>query len=146
MLPFLLPPIAAMLQTWRNRPLAMGFASALIIVGVVVYTLSSATFPYWPDRFHHPLYEVTFRLIGEDLVAPNLGSAIGIGGVLGIVPYVALVSALLAGTIHQIAGWRGLILATIIASTILTGYGLFAHGGPEADQPYSFVRAAVIES
>lgn len=146
MLPFLLPPIAAMLQTWRNRPVVMGVASGLIIVGVVVYTLSSATFPYWPDKFHHPLYEVTFRLIGEDLVAPNLGSAIGISGVLGVVPFVALISALLAGTIHQIAGWRGLILATIIASTVLTAYGLIQHGGPEVEQPFAFVRAAVIES
>jgi len=146
MLPFLLPAVAAMLTTWRERPILLGVASALVIVGVVVYSLSSATFPYWPDRFHHPLYDVTFRLLGEDLVAPNLGSAIGVSGVLGIVPYVALVAALFAGTIHQIAGWRGLIIATLLGCAIVTGYGMIDHDGPSVDQPFAFVRAAVIES
>jgi hypothetical protein len=146
LLPFLLPPIAAMLQTWRHRPLLFGAVSATILVGAVVYTLSSATFPYWPDRFEHPLYDVTFRLLGEDLVAPNLGSAIGVSGVLGIVPYVALVAALFAGTINQIAGWRGLIIATLLGCSIVTAYGMIDHGGPAADQPFAFVRAAVIES
>src|SRR4029453_193138 len=127
MLPFLLPAVAAMLQTWRERPILLGVASALVIVGVVVYTLSSATFPYWPDRFPHPLYDVTFRLLGEDLVAPNVGSAIGISGVLGIVPFVALVTAMLAGTISQIAGWRGLVLAAVIPSAVPTAHGLGPH-------------------
>ncbi|HEX7837205.1 MAG TPA: hypothetical protein VF469_07060, partial [Kofleriaceae bacterium] len=90
MLPFLLPAVAAELEALAARPLGLGAAAGLVGAGVVIYVLSSATFPYWPDSVHHPLYEVTFRLLGDDLVAPNLGSALGISGVAGMLPYAAV--------------------------------------------------------
>jgi len=56
MLPFLLPPIAALLEAWRARPVRFGLAAGLLGAGVCIYVLSSATFPNWPDSLRHPLW------------------------------------------------------------------------------------------
>src|SRR5205807_2367499 len=90
MLPFLLPAVAAQLEAWRARPVRFGIAAGLIGVGVAIYVIASATFPYWPDSVAHPLYDVSFRLLGDNLVAPSLGSALGLPGIAGIAPYFAV--------------------------------------------------------
>ena len=90
------------------------------------------TFPYWPDSVAHPLVDVTFRMLGEDLVAPNLGRVCGIDGVLGIVPVLLVVAGVLGWTIQRAAGWVGLAMAAVVGSLVLVGYGLLPHGGPNA--------------
>jgi hypothetical protein len=172
MLPFVLPAIAAALaamdprasatpttspglptrtsartteaRTRRRRLGRIGFgvAAGAIVVGVAVYTLSAMTFPYWPDSMKHPLYDVTFRLLAHDLVAPNLGGVVGLPGVLGIVPVLALIVAVVGSTIRRIAGSGALALACVIAGCVLAGYGLLPRGGPQADRAFTFVRDA----
>ncbi len=145
MLPFALPLVAAMLAALRGRPIAFGVAASTLVIGVVIYTLSSLTFPYWPDSMQHPLYDVTLRMLREDLVAPNLASVAGIDGVLGIVPIVALVGWVLGRLIQRIAGWRGLLIAVGLAAGVLALYGLLPRGGTRADASFRSVRAAVID-
>jgi hypothetical protein len=144
MLPFLLPPIAALLERWRARPVRLGLAAGLITAGVAIYVLSSATFPYWPDTVRHPLYDVTFRLLGDNLVAPNLGSALGAAGIAGIVPYLALAFGVLGLAIVRLAGPRGLALAAGVAAAILGAYAAVPHGDARADAAYRTVRASVV--
>ena len=144
MLPFLLPPIAALFETWRGRPVRLGLAAGLIATGVVIYVLSSATFPYWPDNMRHPLYDVTFRLLGENLVAPSLGSLLGVPGIAGIVPYLALAFGVLGVAIVRLCGWRGLAIAAGVAAAILVAYGAVPHGEPRADAAYRTVRSSVV--
>ncbi|MDQ3367560.1 MAG: hypothetical protein M3680_19230 [Myxococcota bacterium] len=152
MLPFLLPLIAAQLQ-WlvdraevrRSARWLLATAAGSIVVGVVIYALTCATFPYWPDSLRHPLYDVTFRLLADDLAAPSLGSALGVGGVAGLVPYFLVVFGVLGWAIQRVAGWRGLVASLAIGAAVVVAYGAFAHGGPETDRPYRFVRSAVIE-
>ena len=152
MLPFLLPAVCASLQ-WladaraRTRwalP-ALGVAAGTIVVGVVIYSLSSATFPYWPDSLHHPLYEITFRLLRDGLAAPSLGSALGVPGVAGIVPYLLVVAAVLGVALHRACGSRGAVLALATGLTVLALSRLAPHGGREPDRAYAFVRAAVLQ-
>ncbi len=143
MLPFLLPPIAALVQDWRDRPVRFGFAAGLLGVGVAVYVLSSATFPYWPDSVRHPLYDIAFRLLGEQLTAPNLGRALGAGGILGLVPYLAVAFGAFGLAIARAAGARSLAIAAVVTAAILAGYAAIPHGGPRADAAYRTVRAAV---
>ena len=145
MLPFTLPLVAATLAMLRRYPVAIGAAAGLIVVGVVIYTLSSLTFPYWPDSMQHPLYDVTFRMLREDLVAPNVASACGVAGVLGIVPVLALVGFVVGRAIQRCAGWRGLAIAGVVGVLVLAGYGLLPHGGPGADRGFRNVRAAVVD-
>ena len=144
MLPFLLPAVVAQLDAWRAAPRRIGAAAAPIVVGVVVYTLSTATFPYWPDAIDHPLYDVTFRLLADDLVTPSLGSAVGIGGVAGLVPYLALVAGLTGAVIWRAAGRTGLLIAVGVAAGWLAIYAIAPHGGPRAEAAYArAVRPAV---
>jgi hypothetical protein len=93
----------------------------------------------------HPLYDVTFRLLGDNLVAPNLGSALGIPGIAGILPYLAVAFGVLGVAIVRLAGWRGLAIAALATAAILAGYGAVPHGGPRADAAYRSVRAAVVD-
>jgi hypothetical protein len=145
MLPFLLPPIAAQLQDWAGKPLRFGVAAGAIGVGACVYVLSSATFPYWPDTVRHPLYDVTFRLLGDGVVAPNLGSALGVTGIAGIVPYLAIAFGALGLAVWRIAGVRGLAIAVGVALATVVGYGQISHGDPRAETAYRSVRAAVLD-
>ncbi|HEY0484255.1 MAG TPA: hypothetical protein VGD37_42340 [Kofleriaceae bacterium] len=145
MLPFLLPAVAAQLQALAGRPVWLAVAAGLIATGVVIYVLSSATFPYWPDSAGHPLYEVTFRLLGDDLVAPNLGGALGVAGIAGILPYFAVAFGGFAAAVVRLAGARGLAIAALVACAILAGYGARRHGGAPADAVYRSVRADVLD-
>ena len=145
MLPFLLPPIAAQLQVWSDRPVRLGLAAGLIGVGVAVYVLSSATFPYWPDSVPHPLYDVTFRLLGDGLVAPSAATAIGVHGVAGLAPYLAIAFGAFGLAVYRLAGGRGLAIAAAVALAILGAYGLVPPGDPRADTAYRSVRAAALD-
>jgi hypothetical protein len=145
MLPFLLPAVAAQLAALAARPAWFGAAAGLVGAGTVIYVLSSATFPYWPESLGHPLYEVTFRLLGDHLVAPNLGAALGLTGLAGMLPYAAVAFGALAAAVGRVAGGRGLAVCAAVAAVIVTGYGWIGHGGPVADAAYRSVRAAVLD-
>ena len=145
MLPFLLPAVAAQLQAWRGAPVRLAAAAGLIGVGVVVYVLSSATFPYWPDSVAHPLYDVTFRLLGDNVVAPSVGSALGISGIAGIIPYLAIAFGALAAAIWRLAGTRGLAIAVAVTAVIVAAYGGLPHRDPRAEAAYRSVHAAAAD-
>lgn len=136
MLPFLLPLVAVGIAALRDRPLVLGAAAGTIVVGIAIYTLTTATFPYWPDSLRDPLYEVTFRLIRDGAYAPNAGRALGVAGLAGIAPWFALVAGLAARSLARVASVRGLALATVVGAAILAGYGLVPHGGPHAERAY----------
>jgi hypothetical protein len=136
MLPFLVPLAAAGIGTLRSRPLALGAACGAIVVGVVVYAGSAATLPYWPDSLRLPLYEVTFRLLGDGAVAPNIANACGVFGVVSIAPYLAIVCGLTGWAIARAATWRGLALALVVGAVLLGALGLVPHGGEHADRVY----------
>ncbi len=136
MQPFLLPLVAAALTSWRDRPIAIGVAAGAIAIGVVIYTLSTATLPYWPDALHDPLYEVTFRLLGDGAVSPNVARAFGIHGLLGIAPFVLGIFALVGWSITRVAKPRGLAIGIGIAIVVIAGFALVPHGGAYPDHAY----------
>lgn len=141
MLPFLLPFVATQLDTLRDRPRLLGALAGTILVGITIYALTSATFPYWPDSVRNPFRDVTLRLLADDLVGPNLGSALGVGGVLGLVPYLALIGGVSGWAIARVAGRRGLAIAVGIAVLMLGAYVLVPRGIP--NHAYDYVRALV---
>ncbi|MEJ7603110.1 MAG: hypothetical protein WKG01_34805 [Kofleriaceae bacterium] len=144
MLPFLLPLVAAQLAALRSRPWLLGAAAGTIVVGVIIYTLTSATFPYWPESIAHPLYEVTFRLVREGLVAPNLASAFGLTGVLGIVPFLAIAWGVTGRAIVRAAGWRGFAIAVAVGVAWVAAYAVLPRGNLEPK--YQFVRSSVLHA
>jgi hypothetical protein len=133
----LLPLVGVALVSWRERPLLLGAACGTIVAAVIVYCLSSATFPYWPDSMPDPLYEVTFRLLGDHAVAPNVGQLAGASGLLSLAPFVLGISALLGWAIQRVAGWRGLAISVVVGAGIIGAFALVEHGGAVADRGYT---------
>lgn len=145
MLPFVLPLVAAQLQAWCERPFVLGAAASTIVVGVIVYGLSTVTFPYWPDSLKNPLVEVTFRMLGDNLVAPNLGSAIGITGIAGAVPYLLAVFGLLGYGLVRAATWRGAVISVAIGAAFIGVVSQLPRSGAVSDRVYGNVRTAVLD-
>ena len=134
MQPFLLPLVAVTLTEWRPRPVAFGIACGLVAIGIVIYTLSSATLPMWPaesaaTNFKNPVFEVMFRLLGDNAVAPNLLRALGVHGVLGIVPLVVGIAVLVGSAMRSSGLTRRGVLITIVVTT--AGIAAFSLAGRE---------------
>jgi hypothetical protein len=135
MLPFLLPLVAAALQAWCERPFVVGAVSGTIVSSVVIYCLAQVTFPYWPDSLKNPFVETTLRLLADNAVAPNVGSALGITGIVGTLPYLATVGGLLGLALWRAGGWRTTVVACGVGCAILAGFLLIApRTGPHAEK------------
>jgi len=129
--PFLLPLVAAAFAEWRDDWRKVAAAAGLVLIGVVVYTVSTATLPTWPDSFANPLYEVAFRLLGDRAVAPNVLSALG---VMSAVLLFAGVAALVGFAIVRAgAGGRGLVLAVVICIAGIAAFALDRPGPARAE-------------
>jgi hypothetical protein len=148
MLPFLLPPIAATLGAIDGRRWWRAGPWSLIAIGVAIYALGVATFPHFPEKFANPIYELVFRLLGDGLVAPNLGSALGVPGVWSVVPWFALIAGLWLAAMapaRDRARWRDAAIAVVVAAAVIVAYRAFPRGGAVADTAYrGFVRPVVI--
>lgn len=141
MVPFLLPMVTAQLEAVRDRPQFLGVLAGAIFVGVAIYALSSATFPYWPDSFTNPFRDVTLHLISDGLAAPSLGSAVGLPAVVGIIPFAALAGGITGWAIFQVVGWRGLAISVAVGFAMLFTYCLVP--GVSRAHAYDYVRAMV---
>jgi len=137
MLPFLVPLVAAALAEWRGRWPIAGVACGLVLVGVAIYTLACATLPTWPETLRDPLYEVTFRLLGDGAVAPSLGGAIGLHGLVSIAPFVLGSFALAGWAVARAVGMRALALAIVVAVVAIAALGAAPRSGPDALAGYA---------
>lgn len=141
MLPFLMVPVAAALGAASQRWPARGAAVALVIVGVVIYGLSCALFPHFPEKFANPLYELVLRLLGDGLAPYSLGWLLGLRGALALAPYLVV----LAGVIAYVAcptraSWKSALLGVAGAAVILIAYGAAPRGGQAAERAYAWVK------
>lgn len=141
-LPFLLPPVAAQLQAWRTRIVPLSLATALIFVGIAIFTLVTASFPYWPETFENPFHELTLRLLADGLVAPNLGTWIGLPALLSLVPLAVIIGALAGPALRALGGWRLVAIAPALAFAILMAYRLFP-ATKKPDEPYGRIVPAI---
>ncbi len=141
-LPFLLPPIAAQLHAWRTRIVPISICAALILVGVTIFTLATATFPYWPEVFENPFHELTLRLLADGLVAPNVGTWIGVPALVSLVPLCVILGALLGPAMRAIGGWRIFAIAAPLAFAILLAYR-WMPSTRKPDEPYQRILPAI---
>ncbi|HET9990787.1 MAG TPA: hypothetical protein VFQ65_19790 [Kofleriaceae bacterium] len=134
--PFLLPLVAATFARWRDDWRRVAAASGLVLIGVVIYTVSTATLPTWPDSFANPLYEVAFRLLGDHAVAPNVLSVLGLGS--AVLLFAGIAALVGVAIVRAGAGARGLAVAAVIC---VAGIAAFALAQPGAAQQQA-TRAA----
>jgi len=139
MLPFVLPAVTAALAAIDGRAVLRGVALGLVVVGVVIYTVSVATYPHWPDRYqnHNPLYEVSFRLLREGYAPYSLGWAVGLRGFASLVPYFAVVLALIGWVLVPARRYaRSAAIAVAVAVAIIAAYAAFPRGGTRDEAAY----------
>jgi hypothetical protein len=68
-----------------------------------------------------------------------------VGGVLGLVPYLAVALGAFGLAIRRAAGARSLAIAAAVTAGILAGYAAIPHREPRAEAAYRTVRAAVLD-
>jgi hypothetical protein len=137
MLPFAMIAVAAGVAAAERRAWTRALAVAAITVSVVIYAVSSAVYPHFPDRFANPLYEVTFRLLADGHAPYNLGWIVGLRGVASLLPYFAVLAAVLLWVaIPTRDRLRSGLAGLALAAAVLAAYSLFPGAGPEADAAY----------
>jgi hypothetical protein len=151
MLPFLLPAIAVAITSAARWPALRGAALGLGGVGVFVYTASIVEFPHFPEKFKNPLYEVTLRLLGDNLAAPNLGMIAGLPGAWSLVPFALVVLAVWgAAVVGERGPWRPRLVTAAVSLAVTVGivvaYGGFHGGGRVANDAYNRTVAPAVKS
>lgn len=140
MLPFAMVPVAVALDAASRRWPLRAAGVALVVVGIVIYAVSCATFPHFPEKFRNPLYELVFRLIGDDLAPYNLGWLLGLRGAISLVPFaLVLAAAIMLAVLPEPRRWRSALVGVVGAALILASYALAPGGGPVADRAYDWV-------
>lgn len=141
MLPFVMVPVAVALDAASRRWPLRGAAVALVSVGVVIYGLSCALFPHFPEKFANPLYELVLRLLGDDLAPYNLGWLLGLRGSASLLPYLlVLCGVLLHAALPARQHWRSTLVGLVGTALILAAYSAAPGGGPAADRAYEWVK------
>ncbi|WP_428268858.1 glycosyltransferase family 39 protein [Haliangium sp.] len=141
MLPFAMVPVAAALGAAARRWTTRAGAVAVVVPGVVIYALSCALFPHFPETFKNPVFELTLRLLGDGLAPYNLGTLVGLTGLASLLPYLAV----LAAAIWTCAAparrhLRAAVVGLTAAALILALYSLAPGGGARAERAYQWVR------
>ena len=141
MLPFIMVPVTVALSVMARHVALRGLGLALVVTGIVIYSTSAAVFPHFPDhRFSSPLYEVTFRLIGEGHAPYNLGYALGLRGLASLIPLFAVLSVMVVwmalGNRVRLDGGRSALIGISGAALLLALYRVFERGGPVAERAY----------
>ncbi len=142
MIPFVMVPVTVAISAADKRWWLRGGSVGLVVVGVVIYALSCAEYPHFPEVFANPVFEVTLRLLGDGHAPYNLGYGLGLRGLASLIPYILI----LAGVIAYIASptrkhLKSALVGAAIAALVLFGYSRLPDGGTAAEQSYARIVA-----
>ncbi len=150
MLPFVMVPVTVAIYQLSRVRAGRAVCVALVTTGVVVYAASCAEFPHFPEKFDNPLFELTFRLMADDLAPYNLGYVFGLRGFASLLPYLGVVIAVIGylaygppnrhrtgPRVRRQLLWAAIGLAG--AGLVLAGYSAIDDGGPVAERAYQWI-------
>jgi hypothetical protein len=142
-LPFLAWLACAGYAALASRPILAVVADGLLVAGVAIHVVAATTFPHWPDGFRNPLHEVSLRALGEGLAPHALGEAVGLAGVVGLVPAYAAVAALLAWALGAGGGRaaRVVVAAALGLGLVAAAAGLPSTRAAERERMWRYVRS-----
>ncbi len=142
MLPFAIVPVAVALEaagaaTGRRAILLRGGALALVAASVIIYALSAALFPHFPETFKNPVHELVLRLLREGYAPWNAGWLVGLRGTASLLPFLLVLAALLGWIAvparnRILSGALGLALAVALVAALALAPG----GGKPAATSY----------
>jgi hypothetical protein len=125
------------------RPAPRVIAGLLVVSGVLVHVLAATTWPHWPTSFENPLHEVSLRALGEGLAPHSIGTALGLRGVLSLLPLFAAVAGLVLWALGVRP--RRTALATAVACALAVGLvaayaGFPATPAADREQRWRYVK------
>jgi hypothetical protein len=74
------------LQAAKRNRVTHVVSLALVLASAAVFVVGGTMFPHWPDRLQNPLYDLVFPLLGRGYAVHSLGTAVGLHGILAILP------------------------------------------------------------
>lgn len=126
----------------RNRVTHV-LALALVLASATVFVVGGTTFPHWPDSLRSPLYDLVFPLLGRGFAVHSLGTAVGLHGLLSILPlylFAFLVIVWLLGLLH-VKALPKLAAVCALAVLLLLAQGLFPRTDPTKVSPWPLVNS-----
>jgi hypothetical protein len=142
MLPFAMVPVAVAIEaacsaTGRRAIVLRGGAVALVGASMMIYALSAALFPHFPETFANPVHELVLRLLADGYAPWNAGWLIGLRGTASLVPYLVALALLLVWIAvparnRLLSGALGVVLAGALVAALALAPG----GGKPAARSY----------
>ena len=116
-----------------KKPLLRVIGQSLVVVGIVVFVAAAVTYPHWPTSFANPLFDVSFRALRSGMAPHSLGTLIGLRGLASLLPFFAVIGALVLGlfTAGDRRRWVTTVAAILLASAIIWSYHFFSQGTAE---------------
>jgi len=117
--------LSAVGRSWYGRAIPYG----LMAVSIVIYLLSNAVFPHFPESFSNPLFDVTLRFGAAGYLPYNLGWLLGLEGLPSALPYLAVVIVVVVVLTLGGAGalWQRAACALVSLALVAAVMGLYAH-------------------
>lgn len=131
------------LQAAKRRRVTHALSLALVLTGVVVFIVGGTTFPHWPDRLQNPLYDLVFPLLGRGYAVHSLGTALGLGGIVAILPLYlfALVAVLWLLGLLQRRLWPKLAVVCGLALLFVLAQRAFPKTNPSHLSPWPLIHS-----
>jgi len=107
-----------------GRPVLRTVAHGLVLASVVIFVVATTTFPHWSPSVGNPLWDVSFRILGDDLAPRSLGTAMGLRGVVSLMPLYVICGALVVWLLaDRVKGrWLTTAAAAAVAIVIVVAY------------------------
>ncbi|GAB4301270.1 MAG: hypothetical protein Kow0090_16810 [Myxococcota bacterium] len=112
----------------------------LTLISVLVVSLSTLVFPYFPPVFTHPVSQMTAPLLAEGLLPDGIARWIGVEGFVAVMPWILALSValyLIARASYQEGDGRrtkALFIFLSLTIALAIAYGKLTLGGDRADE------------
>jgi hypothetical protein len=118
-------------------------AFALVLASVVVFMAGATTFPHWPDRLLNPLYDLVFPLLGRGYAVHSLGTALGLSGIVAILPLYLMTFVLVMWLfgLLRLRALPTLALVCSLATVLVLGHRLFPKTDSNAISPWPMINS-----
>jgi peptidoglycan/LPS O-acetylase OafA/YrhL len=141
-MPFIAWLAAAGFDAVRRRPTLRILAFSLVLASATIFVVGASTFPHWPDRLVNPLYDLVFPLLGRGYAVHSLGTAIGLRGLLAILPLYAftLVAVLWLFGLLRRRAIPALIVVCALAAGIVASHRAFPMTDQKSINPWPMIQ------
>jgi hypothetical protein len=126
-------------DVWQPRPWARAGLLALVLVSVVACALSGL-FPHFPVQLDNPLFDLVAPLMLKGFVPHSLGTALGVPGLLALLPWAGALVVAIVGVARRFADGRRVAAACAVAAMLVTALGFYGRDTREDARVRTFIE------